>query len=210
MKESIQRVSKYTLNEVKGNNEKADELAVAYKELFNERLRLSCDNCIFDALFRIKHYLKQEKDQIMSDLNLTHCDFELRKGLVLYLPDMHMHITNDNLTNEKALLLLHRNIANIKSFSKYPENLQEYMGGKKADGGVDTGGGKDKEEEKEPAAPKMTVDDIIGDNTKSEIIFKLGDYPHDPKSIKAVLAETLIEKLTKEEEDNESNNIEDK
>lgn len=112
----ISEVKNYKLIDVKSSSEKREKLYKVYKELFGENLVFGCDGCIEDAIFRINYHLKKQKE--MNEK--PKCDYTLKKGVVVYIPALAMHITNDNITNELAEKVLKINAKNIGYFEKFP------------------------------------------------------------------------------------------
>lgn len=188
------RVSKYTLNDILTDKSKAAELVTVYNSLFDDRLILSCKNCINDALFRININIK--KGETMSKSEKPKCNFELKKGLVLYIPGLSLHITNDNLTDEYALMLLKRNRANLANFVRTPTDLDKIN--------KDVNGDKKKADELDETDERpTTVEEVVKQYTKDGIIKELGDTPHDPEQIKTDLAPILLDRWAKDSKSDE-------
>lgn len=93
----------------------------------------TCGNCLADALIAIRKYPRAKLEQIMN------CKFKLKSGVLLIdatgrLPEA----TAANLTDEIAIAYLRDNIKRADMFEELPENLEELLADKKAegDGGV--------------------------------------------------------------------------
>lgn len=183
-----QRIARYTKSDIKTDKYKEIELREAYYTLFREVLTISCDNCITDGIFRIQYYLKSIKKLTTMK---TESNFKLKQGKVIYLPGTSMHITNNNLTDELAYMLLKKSRNNLAHFETYPVNEVNEFFGIVAEETI-----KEKEiKEATEDAKLSSVDEIMASNTKEEIIEKLGGYPHEKSWIKRRLAEQLVKKL---------------
>ena len=208
-----------TFGEVRIYNNSAyrEELKRIYFEVFKEHLAVTCMNCVSDAIFRLKYYLNNNNKHKMETTKIVPCDFKLKDNQVIYIRARHMHITNDNLTNELALLLLRISVKNITNFVKYPENWKDMLDGSKTnpsepDPKIDEQFKADVKKEDVPLDPPAvvpvateTTDQIAMKYTKDQIIGLLGDYPHKSTDPKYVLAALLVNKR-KEVKDEDHNN----
>jgi hypothetical protein len=108
-------------------------------ELFGMRLnkRIGCQ-CVDDLFFMLRSYTSEKitlkQKQIMSQ-------FELKKNKMIVVHG-HEPLTNANMTDEKALILLKKYPAHVSSFEKLPNNIDELLGkpqlkAKKTDDNVD-------------------------------------------------------------------------
>lgn len=155
------------------------ELQRIYFDLFKERLVITCNNCIEDGLFRIGYFLK--KQQTNNKMITSQSLFKLRPTVVLYVPAWHGHLTNDNLTDEKAIALLKLTSANIKHFEKYPENWRELISTQVATNPVVVDTPEQPVEEtvpeevvvNEPSKVILTIDDVMKKYTKAEMLIVL-------------------------------------
>ena len=164
----IEDILNYTVAQVKADSQKRDNLIQVYNSIFDDRLVLNCDNCIEDAIRRIKYHYNKQKEKPMEK---EKCDFKLIDGRVPYFPALALHITNDNLTNERAIWMIKKNRANLKLFEIVPDNLEELLG--EGDGSDATTTTNDNDEPK-------TVEELVKNNTKAELREMLGDdYPED-------------------------------
>lgn len=128
------------------------------------------------------------------------CSFKFKEGTVLTVSKWHMHISNENLTDELAIKLLRINKKNLSNFAKYPENIAELAGwDDKLEADMTEG---EKEEEKEKVKLKMenipTVDELCL-LLKRELIAKVEEYPNaikfDSNDTKADIARAYIDRL---------------
>jgi len=197
--EDYKRIAGYTKNQVKSDKLKEKELREAYYELFREPLSITCDNCITDGIFRIQYHLKTLKQKVMET---SKCDFKLKPGLVVYLPGSSLHLTNDNLTNELAFMLLKKTRKNIAYFASYPaDKVTEFFGNPievKEEKPVEVKEVEPVVVEEKNDEETNQLDTLMAENSKNDLIKKLGDYPHDKAWTKFRLAEQLLKKLSEE------------
>lgn len=207
---TIQDVSKLKSGQVFGDAKLQRELQRLYYTLFNEKLTITCLNCIEDAIFRINYYSKKTQKIMAPSTSL----FKLFDSKVLWVNAWGMHITNGNLTDKIAIDLLRLNIKNIKNFEKYPDNYLDLVRGtqlvgeqKKIEGFELNENGEPAEtnqptveeethEEEEETQPVMTVQEMIKKYSKAEMIEMLKQkgisVENDNVNTKKELAETLI------------------
>ena len=81
----------------------------------------NCD-CVNDLM----NYIFNLSDSKINQLKISmESKFKLKKGKLIMLHGIDMQITEANLTDEKALMLLKKYPAHISSFEVFPENWQE-------------------------------------------------------------------------------------
>lgn len=96
-----------------------------YKELFGEGVKKECGDCNVKAFRRIQKYISLQK-QSNDNFNLETMkkfkdrNFALKQGKVLTIAFTADAITNDNMTDEKAIDILSRYPNFLKYFDKYP------------------------------------------------------------------------------------------
>lgn len=198
---TIEEISKLTLKQVQGNVIYERELKRTYFELFKSHLTITCGGCIDDAIYNIRYYLNKQNKKVMNSSNTL---FRFFSNVVLYVPKWHEHITNDNLTDSRAIELLRLTQANIKHFEKFPDNWKELVAGKVADDlkSIEVEKEKPDDENETDEVVTPTIDQLIQLNTKDQLVDKLIEkgikIDHSTTLPKATLAQNLINILTKE------------
>jgi len=105
------------------------ELQQIYYELFKKNFRVNCGSCIKQAYVEIREKLNTKINQPKK----TMAQFELKTGSTGMSKQIHMDneiITNDNLTDSKALQILKKLPGHIVTFEKFPANWRELINGK--------------------------------------------------------------------------------
>ena len=171
---TAEQIIKLTYHQIRNDDLLLRELGRVYFSIFNEKLVLSCNNCIDDALWRIKHFLKHNKNKktkIMEEQL-----FKLKEGLVLYVRTWHKHITNSNLTNQVAIDLLKLNNRNINNFEKYPDNWKELLSDAAVQGRPITFASNIPENKESDVLPQeVQKDDIDRKYTRAQLIQKINE-----------------------------------
>ena len=215
---TIEQIIQLGETKVYNNSVYREELKRIYFEVFKDHLVVTCMNCVADALFRLKHYLRNNNKNKMEATNIVPCNFKMRDNQVIYIRSKHMHITNANLTDELALSLLKMNVKNITNFIKYPQNWRELLDQsnepvpinvEKEQKNEETTTIVDEEKEEAKIDPVLeTADQIVMKYKKEEIIGMLGDYPHNSTDPKYVLAALLVNKRKAVKDENHNNKTE--
>ena len=193
-------ITQYTSREILNSPTLLTELRDEYFRIFKEQLHTTCINCIEDGLFRIKYHLRT-KDTPMNEVKK--CNFRLLSGKVLWVRNLGIHITNDNLTDDLAIALLKLSSGNLKNFDRVPDNLNELLGG----------GTPKKVEEKvelETAITDVTIDEPVANveiptidtlvkMLRADLIKLVNDYPHPiafrDSATKADIAQAYINRM---------------
>lgn len=123
--------SKATISEWKNNFDSKEykEASELNKALFGIHLnRIKNCDCVNDLMNYIFHLSDSKINQIKKSMESK---FKLKKGKLIMLHGIEMQISEANLTDEKALMLLKKFPSHINSFEVYPENWQELILDKK-------------------------------------------------------------------------------
>lgn len=87
------------------------KIAEAYYRLTGDRLRITCDTCYIEAIFKIIKHMERKP-----------CRYRLKKGAVLQaFGDESKFCTNDNLTDELAEWHIRNTRGALSLFSVMPE-----------------------------------------------------------------------------------------
>ena len=122
----LEDLVKHSVQYFKENPKALSELCSQYKKIFHEDLATTCDNCISDGIIRLRIYLNKGA-KMEKEVTVPKSKFKLKNEdrVVIYVQELHMHVTKGNLTDELAIELLKRNKKNIALFDVYPDNWQE-------------------------------------------------------------------------------------
>lgn len=104
-----------------------DELQKIHYECFAKYFRSNCGSCIKKAYVTIREFINTKIILTKKQMG----QFELHKsktGISKQIHIDHSVITNDNLTDEKALNILKKCPGHIVTFSRYPENWKVLAG----------------------------------------------------------------------------------
>lgn len=108
------------------------ELQLINFELFGEYFLQNCGPCVKKAYVKIREHLKSD-NMIFSNINQNQkkmSNFKIAKSKNGASKQIHTGvdiITNDNLTDEKAIAILAKSPAHIKTFETFPANWQELV-----------------------------------------------------------------------------------
>lgn len=91
----------------------------------NRSINCGCIDDLFVVLKLINRKYKSQKPNTMEKRN---CKFRIKNDGMIQVHGIEP-ITNDNLTDEKAVELLQRNEKHISNFDIYPDNWKELIGG---------------------------------------------------------------------------------
>jgi len=93
-----------------------------YKKTFNRSFSRTCSSCYIDAFQEIYKITQNSTKYI----EIMECDYDLLPGALLSEPfgDYSKNITCKNITNGLAEWHLKRSPANIKFFSKFPDDWE--------------------------------------------------------------------------------------
>lgn len=165
-----------TADEIYSNDALYAELDRVYFNIFKQHPTRSCKNCIADALFQIKYHLKNTTMAKKIEEKKP-CAFKLKSSAVLWIPKLHMHITNSNLTDELAIKVIKISRGTLKYFEEVPKNLPELLHTEPVFSEPPTGDEpvKDNEPVKENDIP--TVDELVAKHVKAELIDMAKNYP---------------------------------
>lgn len=141
------------------------ELQKIHFELFGKYFKVNCGPCIKSAYIKIKEKLNSN-DMIISTTNQnakTMSNFKIKVGKNKASKQIHTGtdvITNDNLTDEKAIAILAKAPGHIATFSEKPDNWQELVAEYKKNGPKkaakkEAAPAPAKEEAKKEEAPKV-------------------------------------------------------
>lgn len=130
--EQIKQVlkTKATLTEWKNNFDSPEykQASELNKILFGIHLnRIKNCDCVNDLMNYIFHLSDSKINQLKLSMESK---FKLKKGTLIMLHGIDMQISEANLTDEKAMMLLKKYPAHIYSFETYPENWKELISDK--------------------------------------------------------------------------------
>lgn len=119
-----------TYKEVMSSRSNILELATLYQEAFNERLDVSCGNCISKGLEKYKEMAKKKSTPKVDDKKEVKVSeklqFKLSVNSIREFGSGNTY-TNETLTNEVAIAYLKKNEARKIQFSKLPSNIDELL-----------------------------------------------------------------------------------
>lgn len=105
------------------------EIQLIHYELFGKYFKFNCRNCIMKAYVDIRESINNMT--ITKPTQKQMGQFEIKKsknGISKQIHIDHDIITNDNLTDEKAINILRKAPGHIVTFSKFPSNWKELTG----------------------------------------------------------------------------------
>lgn len=105
----------------------AEAIGRKVKSPLNRKRNCSCINDLFIVLKLLTRNTNKLKSLKMS----KELKFQIKEGKMITIHG-HLPLTNDNLTNEKAIAILTSHPACISEFDKYPENWKKLTGKKEA------------------------------------------------------------------------------
>lgn len=169
-------VLKYTATRIFRSDKLLAELDTLHRELFNSPIERACENCIDDALRKIKYELRKKG----VTMEKQKCNFKLKEGIVQWIPGLRIHISNNNITDELALKVLKISKSTLKNFAEYPDNVMELIGIKDTD--IEPPKSKEKEGEKETPEKKEpkeipSVEQLVDGNTRASLVTMAENYP---------------------------------
>ncbi len=108
------------------------ELQAIHYEIFKKYFRVNCGSCIKKAYTEIRSHINNEL--VITKQSKQMSQFKLKTGASGLSKQIHINhdvITNDNLTDEKAIEILRKHPAHIATFGTFPANWQELLSAKK-------------------------------------------------------------------------------
>ena len=114
----IEELRQAGVTEVLASKEHKTNLVFIYEKI--RGIKVSCNHC--------KGVLREVYNFVINNkTKFTMSNFKLKTGTVLDISADGNHITNDNLTDEKAISVLRKSKAFIKFFVEYPEGWENLL-----------------------------------------------------------------------------------